>query len=183
MDIWLIIATAVANIIAIALTYQFIKRMPKKDIIVFLAISVATMYILVSIVYWISGFGIDSIVHDAMKNFVIYLFVPINMILFIPYFASQYTKFKNKKIKVQALSKKLSTLVILLIIVLIVEYFYFASIQKNVKNIKESQTNTTTENVIINDEEKNNEVGINEIQENKTSTNEIETNTIITNQI
>lgn len=175
MDIWLILATAVTNIIAIVLIYQFIKKMPKKDIIIFLAISVAMMYILVSIVYWISGFGIDSTIHEAMQNFVTYLFVPINMILFVPYFAFQYTKFKERKIKVQQLSKKLSTLLLILIIVLVAEYFYFASIQKNVKNIGENQTNTTnqneqvTENVIAN-EEILNETNINELN---VDTNEI----------
>ena len=182
-NIWLIIATAVANIIAIALTYQFIKKMPKRDIIIFLAISVATMYILISIVYWISGFGVDSTVHDAMKNFVTYLFVPINVILFVPYFASQYRKFKNKKIKVQELSKKLSTLVILLIVVLIIEYFYFINIQNNVKFIGESQANIITDNVEHSNEENLNEVNTNEIQADENIVNDIEVNTIITNQI
>ena len=185
MDIWLIIATAVANIVALALTYQFIKKMPKREIIIFLAISVATMYILISIVYWISGFGIDSAVHEAMKNFVIYLFVPINVILFVPYFALQYRKFKNKQIKVQQLSKKLSTLVILLIVVLVVEYFYFVNIQKNVKNIGESKTNTTVQNEQIiensNNEELLNAIDNNEINSNRMSLNESSTNT--TNRI
>ena len=186
MDIWLIIATAVANIVALALTYQFIKKMPKREIIIFLAISVATMYILISIVYWISGFGIDSAVHEAMKNFVTYLFVPINVILFIPYFASQYRKFKNKQIKVQELSKKLSTLVILLIIVLVVEYFYFVNMQKNVKNIGENKTNTIVQNEQVTEDRVNNEeilntIDNNEINSNRMSLNESNTNT--TNQI
>ena len=49
-NIYLTIAIAVANIIAIAITYQIIKKMPKRNKIIFLAISVAIMYILVSIV-------------------------------------------------------------------------------------------------------------------------------------
>lgn len=173
MNIWLILATVVTNIIAIVLTYQFIKKMPKKDIIVFLAISVAIMYILVSIVYWISGFGVDSTIHDAMKNFVTYLFVPINIILFVPYFALQYTKFKSKKIKVQQLSKKLSTLLIFLVVVLIVEYFYFANIQKNVKDITENQTNEITQNEQIKENIISNIENLNEVNIKKTNTNEI----------
>lgn len=194
MDIWLIIATAVANIVALALTYQFIKKMPKREIIIFLAISVATMYILISIVYWISGFGIDSTIHEAVKNFVTYLFVPINVILFVPYFALQYRKFKNKQIKAQELSKKLSTLVILLIIVLIVEYFYFVNIQKNVKNIGENKTNTTIQNEQMLENTNNNEETLNtidnktnnneeKVNENESTINEIHTNIISTNQI
>lgn len=186
MNIWLIIATAVANIVALALTYQFIKKMPKREIIVFLAISVAIMYILVSIVYWLSGFGIDSAVHEAMKNFVTYLFVPINVILFIPYLALQYRKLKNKQIKVQELSKKLSTIIILLIIVLVVEYFYFINMQKNVKNIGENKINTITQNEqvtenVFNNEELLNTIDNNEINSNRMSLNESNTNT--TNQI
>lgn len=173
MNIWLILATVVTNIIAIVLTYQFIKKMPKKDIIVFLAISVAIMYILVSIVYWISGFGVDSTIHDAMKNFVTYLFVPINIILFVPYFALQYTKFKSKKIKVQQLSKKISTLLIFLVVVLIVEYFYFANIQKNVKDISENQTNEITKNEQITENIISNIENLNVVNINETNTNEI----------
>lgn len=179
MDIYLMIATAVANIIAIGLTYQFIKKMPKREVILFLAISVATMYILISIVYWISGFGIDSAVHEGAKNFIIYLFVPINMILFVPYFALQYKKFKNKEIKVEKLSKKLSTLVILLIIVLVAEYFYFTSIQKNVKSIGNNQTNIT----IQNEQTTENEISNNEEILNVVNANETQTNIITTNQI
>ena len=186
MSIGFIITILMVNIVALALTYQFIKKMPKREILIFLAISVATMYILISIVYWISGFGIDSAVHEAMKNFVTYLFVPINVILFIPYFASQYRKFKSKQIKVQKLSKKLSTLVILLIIVLVAEYFYFVNIQKNVKNIGENKTNTIVQNEQVTEDRVNNEeilntIDNNEINSNRMSLNESNTNT--TNQI
>mgnify|MGYP004602471507 CR=1 FL=1 len=177
MDIYLTIAIIIANIIAISITYQFIKKMSKKEIVLFLAISVAVMYILVSITYWISGFGIDSTVHEAMKNFVTYLFVPINVILFIPYFASQYRKFKNKKIKVQELSRKLSALVILLIVILVIEYFYFVNVQKNIKNMEQNQTNTIVQN------EQTTEINNNEGIINVVNANEVQTNKVTANQI
>ncbi len=160
-NIYLTIAIAVANIIAIAITYQIIKKMPKRNKIIFLAISVAIMYILVSIVYWISGFGIEAKIHSALKNFVTYLFVPINVVLFVPYFALQYKKFIHKQLKVEQFSKKLSILVTILIVVLVVEYFYFVNIQKNVKNIQENaqqtQSNEIQSNEVQNNENKNNE--------------------------
>ena len=81
--------------------YQFIKKLENKEKLVFIAISVALMYILISIVYWFSGFGMDKNVHEASKNFVLYLFVPVNVILFIPYFASQYMKLRSNKIKLE----------------------------------------------------------------------------------
>jgi hypothetical protein len=163
-NIYLTIAIAVANIIAIAITYQIIKKMPKRNKIIFLAISVAIMYILVSIVYWISGFGIDAKIHSALKNFVTYLFVPINVVLFVPYFALQYKKFIHKQLKVEQFSKKLSILVTILIVVLVVEYFYFVNIQKNVKNIQENAQQTQS-----------NEIQSNEVQNNETKNNEEQT--------
>ena len=163
-NIYLTIAIAVANIIAIAITYQIIKKMPKRNKIIFLAINVAIMYILVSIVYWISGFGIEAKIHSALKNFVTYLFVPINVVLFVPYFALQYKKFIHKQLKVEQFSKKLSILVTILIVVLVVEYFYFVNIQKNVKNIQENAQQTQS-----------NEIQSNEVQNNETKNNEEQT--------
>lgn len=163
-NIYLTIAIAVANIIAITITYQIIKKMPKRNKIIFLAISVAIMYILVSIVYWISGFGIEAKIHSALKNFVTYLFVPINVVLFVPYFALQYKKFIHKQLKVEQFSKKLSILVTILIVVLVVEYFYFVNIQKNVKNIQENAQQTQS-----------NEIQSNEVQNNETKNNEKQT--------
>lgn len=176
-NIYLTIAIAVANIIAIAITYQIIKKMPKRNKIIFLAISVAIMYILVSIVYWISGFGIDAKIHSALKNFVTYLFVPINVVLFVPYFALQYKKFIHKQLKVEQFSKKLSILVTILIVVLVVEYFYFVNIQKNVKNIQENaqqtQSNEIQSNEVQNNENKNNEEQTSENQNSVVQNTEV----------
>lgn len=176
-NIYLTIAIAVANIIAIAITYQIIKKMPKRNKIIFLAISVAIMYILVSIVYWISGFGIEAKIHSALKNFVTYLFVPINVVLFVPYFALQYKKFIHKQLKVEQFSKKLSILVTILIVVLVVEYFYFVNIQKNVKNIQENaqqtQSNEIQSNEVQNNENKNNEEQTSENQNSVAQNTEV----------
>ena len=176
-NIYLTIAIAVANIIAIAITYQIIKKMPKRNKIIFLAISVAIMYILVSIVYWISGFGIDAKIHSALKNFVTYLFVQINVVLFVPYFALQYKKFIHKQLKVEQFSKKLSILVTILIVVLVVEYFYFVNIQKNVKNIQENaqqtQSNEIQSNEVQNNENKNNEEQTSENQNSVVQNTEV----------
>lgn len=176
-NIYLTIAIAVANIIAITITYQIIKKMPKRNKIIFLAISVAIMYILVSIVYWISGFGIEAKIHSALKNFVTYLFVPINVVLFVPYFALQYKKFIHKQLKVEQFSKKLSILVTILIVVLVVEYFYFVNIQKNVKNIQENaqqtQSNEIQSNEVQNNENKNNEEQTSENQNSVVQNTEV----------
>lgn len=168
MNIYLMIAILLANIIAIAIVYQFIKKIEKKEKLIFIAISVALMYILISIVYWFSGFGIDEKVHETSKSFVVYLFVPVNVILFIPYFASQYMKLKLKQIKIEKFANKLSTLLVLLIVVLVAEYFYFRNIQENIKTMNDTQnvtqnTQIETQNEIISNEIENQNIIQNEI--------------------
>ena len=97
MNLYLLIAIIIVNGIALGMVYQIIKKLPKKEKLVFMAVSVAITYMLVSLVYLLSGFGINESIHEATKNFITFLFVPINIILFIPYIAMQYKKFKNKK--------------------------------------------------------------------------------------
>lgn len=148
MNIYLTIATILANLFSIAIVYQFIKKLEKKQIIIFIAISVATMYVLVSGVYWLSGFGVEESIHNASKNFVTYIFVPVNVILFIPYLASRYMKLQTKEIKKEEFVRKVRFLPLLLLIVLVVEFFYFRNIQNNITQINQNvvTTNKETEN-------------------------------------
>ena len=159
MNIYINLATLRINIFAIIMVYTIIKKLDKKEILIFIATSFAIMYILVSIIYWISGFGIDSSIHKESKNFVIFLFVPINIILTIPYSAVQYMKFRKKKIKRDELSKKITIAGTVLIIVLILEGFYFKKIQKNIGTITDSLSTNNEEqsnNVVENEEVINN---------------------------
>ena len=158
MNIYFMIIILLANVIGIAIVYQFIKKLENKEKLVFIAISVALMYNLISIVYWFSGFGMDKNVHEASKNFVLYLFVPVNVILFIPYFASQYMKLRSNKIKLEKFINKLSTIVVLLIVVLVIEYFYFRNIQENINEMKYTQNVTQNTQVEIQNEIINNEI-------------------------
>lgn len=160
MNLYLIIAILLANVLAIATVYQFIKKLPKKEILIFIAVSVACMYILISMVYGISGFGIEKSIHEGAKSFITYLFVPVNVLLFIPYLALQYRKLKQKEIKQEELAKKCSFLFVLLILVLIVEYFYFGNIQKNIIDISKQseQTNQIQQNEIVETNTKNEEM-------------------------
>ena len=45
MSIGFIITILMVNIVAIAIVYAFIRKLPKKDILLFIAISVAIIYI------------------------------------------------------------------------------------------------------------------------------------------
>lgn len=170
MNLYLMLAIVIANVIAIGIVYQFIKKLKNKQKIITIAISVAIMYVLISITYWISGFGINKTIHEATKKFITYLFVPVNMILFVPYILAQYMKLKLKQTKLESFLKKLIIVSILLLIVLGVEYSYFRYIQNNINLIG----NSIQENNIVNEEN---------VQENEIETNEIETNETIINEI
>lgn len=184
INMFFMIAILLANVIGIAIVYQFIKRLEKKEKLIFIATSVAVMYILISIVYWFSGFGIDEEIHEMSKDFVLYLFVPVNVILFIPYFASQYMKLKLGKMKKKNFINKLSILIVLLIVVLVVEYFYFRNIQENIGIINDTQNETIDNEIEIQNEVISNEIETQNIIENEIISNEVEIqNEIVSNEI
>ncbi len=145
MNIYLMIAIVIANALAIAIVYQFIKKLENKEKIIIIAVSIAVMYILISITYWISGFGINATIHEQSKNFITYLFVPVNMILFVPYLAYQYVNVKEKHIKKEKFLKKVMITSCLLLAVLVIEFFYFRNIQNNITTIGNNANNISNE--------------------------------------
>ena len=151
MNIYLMIIILIANIIGISIIYQFIKKLEKKEKIIFIAVSVAIVYILILIVYWISGFNIDKSIHEQSKDFITYIFVPVNVILFVPYIASGYMKYRDKKISAEKFIKRVFKISIFAIIVLIIEFFYFKNIQLNIKQM----VYETQSNIIVNEEIEN----------------------------
>lgn len=179
MNIFIILAILVTNLVAIGLIYQFIKRIGQKEKFIFIVGSVAIIYGLVSLVYWISGFGIDQTLHENSKNFIIYLFVPINAIILIPYIASGYSKLKLNKIKGETFKKRIIVMSILALIVLTIEFFYFKNIQININDIiKNNKANVNSTNTITNNTQNLNEQinNLNTIQTNQIN-NSISTNT------
>lgn len=167
MNIYLTIAILLANLVGLAIVHQFIKRLDKKQKLMFIGISYGLMYILISIIYWFSGFGIDKQVHEASKNFILYLFVPVNVIVIVPYFATQYMKYKTKQIEKNKFANRLTILVVVLLIVLVTEFIIFKNIQNNIKDIIIKTKNQVTENLQENTLKLNEETGYNEITENE----------------
>lgn len=145
MNIYMILAILLANIIAVAIVYQFIKRLSSKEKLVFIATSVAVIYILLTIIYWSSGFGIDEKIHEASKSFIIYLFVPINLILFIPFIASAYMKLKENKIKLDKFLNRCIKVVVIYLIFLVIQFFYFKNIQNNINNTISDMENSANQ--------------------------------------
>lgn len=173
MNIFIMLAIVATNAIAIALIYQFVKRLSKMDKLVFIAGSVAMIYVIVSIVYWISGFGIDQKVHEAAKSFITYTFVPVNVILLVPFVATKYNKLKNNEIGRDDFFKRLAIVGIVAVIILIVEYNYFKGMQLNMIQTIESRNNVNSANEIVN------EHIVNETTINKETANEqVTTNSV-----
>ena len=144
MNIYLMIGTVLANAISVLTVYKLIKGLGKRKSLLYIAISISIMYIIISIVYWFSGIGMNKDIHEASKNFVTYLFVPINMFLTVPYLAAQYMKLLANEIKRDKFAKKVEIVAIIFVIVLIVEFFYFRNIQSNIAEINASVS--TSEN-------------------------------------
>lgn len=132
INIFIILAILFANLISIALVYQFIKKLPKMEKIIFIVISFAIIYIGVTISYWISGLGIDNKLNEALKSYITYIFVPVNVIILIPFVARKYYKWKQNEINKLELIKRIIIVLIVGIIVLVVETVYFKKIKKNI---------------------------------------------------
>ena len=147
MNIYLMIGTVLANAISVFTVYKLIKGLGKRKSLLYIAISIAIMYIILSIVYWLSGIGMNKDIHEASKSFVIYLFVPINMFLTVPYLAAQYIKLLANEIKREKFAKKVEIVAIIFAVVLVIEFFYFRSIQSNIAEINSNvSTSATSQN-------------------------------------
>lgn len=134
MIIFIYLCILLLNIVAIFMTYRFLgEDLEKKEKSIFLVVGIAIMYMIVSLVYWLSTMGVDLEVNNEMgKNFIIFTFVPINSMLVLPFLASSYKYFKQGRLKKQNFKNRIILLCIILIIVLILEFFYFKDIQNSI---------------------------------------------------
>lgn len=138
MNIFITLAILFANVVAIALVYQFIKGIPKMEKVVFIGVSFAIMYVTALISYWISGFGIGKEVNEALKSFIIYIFVPVNVIILIPFVARKYYKWKQNEIDKSDLIKRIVIVSIVGILVLAVETVYIKEIKRDIEETGKS---------------------------------------------
>ena len=137
MNIFLTLAIFVVNSIAILIAYQFLRKIDNKGKLIIIAIGIAVNYMLLLCVYGLSSIGMNQEISNKASNFIIYMFVPINLIINIPYFASSYTKLKEQNITKEKFKKRILVIVIITIIILVAEYFYFKNIQGSVANMIE----------------------------------------------
>lgn len=165
MNIFIMLAIVATNVIAILLVYQFIKRLHKVEKTIFIGVSFAIIYILVSIICWISGFGIDSRINETVKDFITFTFVPVNAIVLVPFVASNYNKLRFKEIEKNEFIKRLIIVVVIGIVIVTIECIYFKNMKSNIKILSDNIA-----------EEKNEDIGTINAIVNEIYNNEIEVN-------
>lgn len=103
-------------------TYEFEKDQKIKFIIIGIIITA----ILTIILCQISSKGIQANENyiNVTKQVAIWLFSPINAILFLPYIGNMLNKYKGKKINKEQLTKRMIILFVILVVVIIFEIGY-----------------------------------------------------------
>lgn len=172
--IWLILLfVVILNAICIYLMYRFLKDTKGKEKFIFIAAGVAAMYLLTVFVHWISTHGLDEIYRTGTaKDLVIFLFVPINGLIVLPAFANSYYSYKQNKLGLNILAKRMSVLLIPLLIVLVIECIFLKDIQVVV-------TDNTIKNNMSNYEQNVNANSLNNTIDNTTDTENVLSNEMI----
>lgn len=132
----LLLFILILNIVSIVLMYYCLGDVEKKEKFIFIAVGTGIMYILTSLVYWISTMKIEvTEVSETGKNLITFLFVPVNGLIILPILAKSYAKLKFGSLSNRVFANRVIVLAILLIIVLIFECIYFKGIQEQVVDL------------------------------------------------
>ncbi len=176
----ILIFIIVLNVVAVALTYNCLSNLEKKERVIFLAVGIAIIYALTSFVYWISTKDVAiKEVSETGKNVITFLFVPINAIIVLPLVAISFNSYNIGRLKPSKLRNRAIIITILLVIMLVIECSYFKNIQNGIvdlieKNRKQQNTQNIqqeyTSNEVKNDDS-NIVDNVNEILENEIENN------------
>lgn len=206
MIFFIMFIVVVLNALCIYLMYRFLKDVDKKEKFIFIAVGVAVMYGITAFVHWISIQGLDGMYKEGVaKDIVTFLFVPIDGLIILPALASSYNSYKQNKLSLNMLGKRMSVLLIPFAIVLVLECIFIKNVQVAVTNAYDDSTkfqyeeyiedtNTmgenymTTGNIISNEtlnevaNEETNEVSTNSIDDS-INVNETENNNVNENKV
>lgn len=124
----------IANVVAIFSTYlSFGKRLGKDKKMLYTMIAIGVIYIITLGVYFFSSLGIkNSNVSSNSKNMITFSFVPVNVIIILPFLIRSFEKAKDKIITTAKLNKRVIIASIIGIVLIFTEFFYFRNIQKNI---------------------------------------------------
>lgn len=134
MVIFIYLCILILNVVAVFMTYKFLgEDFEQKQKLTFIVVGIAIMYMLVSLIYWLSTKNIDlGTTNEMGKNFIVFTFVPINSMIVLPFLASSYKYFKQGRLKTQNFKNRIILIAVILIIVLVLEFFYFKDIQNSI---------------------------------------------------
>lgn len=138
MDSIITLFIMAANVIAILLVYFSIeKNMNKQKKIITIMASIGSVYIITLVVYLLSSIGVEKIsAAETVRNAIIMAFVPVNVILFLPFLICSFKKMQSKIITMDSLNRRAIAVAILAVIVLIAEGSYFRNYQKKLKELE-----------------------------------------------
>lgn len=177
--IWLILLfVVILNALCIFLMFKFLKNIDKKEKFIFIAAGVAIVYVLTLFAHWISTIGLNEMYKTGTgKDLVIFLFAPINGLIVLPALANLYNTYRENKLSLNILFKRVSVLLIPLIIAVVLECIF-------IKNVQVPVTNMVSESRKFKYEEYVNEIENNKIIENDISNDVInDTENDITNEV
>ena len=147
----IILFILILNIVSIVLMYYSLGDLTKKEKLIYIVVGTAIMYMLTSIVYWLSTRDIEiTEVSERGKDLITFLFVPINGIIILPLLAKSYNKLKYGNLDKSIFLKRGLLLGIVLIIALIIECMYFKNIQEQVVTMLNQQSNLEQEETNVN---------------------------------
>lgn len=172
MNNFIMIFSLLANAIAILLVYySFGKKIEKSKRMIDTVIAFGVIYIITLVLYKLSTIMLNNpnIVKTA-QTYLIMAFVPVNIILFVPFLTHSYMKMKDGQIDNDKFKKRFTIIIIIGILIFISEIFYFRGSVTNIINMK---INQETQNNIVNEENTQSINQTNELTNNITSQNNI----------
>lgn len=169
-NLFILIAILFANAVAILLIYQFIKKLPQMEKIIFIAACFAISYVSILIIYMICGTSVNKEIHTELKDYITFIFVPVNIILLAPFVASKYYKLRQKEVEKKDFIKRLIIIAVIAVMVLVTECIYFINIINDIEYSRTRQQEIQQQVELDKDKPSmNKDIEVNEI---------IETNTI-----
>lgn len=134
MLLFIYICILALNAVAVILTYHFLgNESTKKERWIFIAVGIAILYLLVSIVYGISTNGVDLGANaETGKNLIVFTFVPVNGMVILPFLAHSYRHWKLGDLKTEPFRNRCILLAVILLVLLVFEFFYFKDIQNGI---------------------------------------------------
>lgn len=136
MQIILICFIIAINIFSVILGYKMLKGFDLNKKILLLVIGELLIFAIVNIIYNIGSNGVDQQVTDASKNYLLFIFLPVDMILIFAPIARLINKKSCGEIEEKDFKIKFLLCLIFSIIILVLECNYIKDIEVGILNMK-----------------------------------------------